>query len=126
MCAFNDKILWPWNENKSENEVQSTLITVLNEAPRHENVYKTEGRAPNIIKLTNKYEVNSHLYIPAIWYPGKESTLHIWHENWVRPKAFQYTEAKWKIPDSAGNQTSSLRLWPSRYTYQRYHDSNSK
>jgi hypothetical protein len=117
VCQRNDKTLWPRNLNKSKNKVQSTLITVLNEAPCHENVEETEGRALNMIKLTNKYGMNSHLYISAIWYPGKESTLHIWHEILVGPKACQYTEAKQKIPDSAGNQTSSLSPWPSRYTY---------
>jgi len=39
---------------------------MLNEAPCHENVQETEGRAPNIIKLTNKYGVKSHLHILAI------------------------------------------------------------
>jgi hypothetical protein len=80
--------------NKSENEAQSTLITVLNEVPRQENVQETEGGAPNIIKLAKKYEVNSHLHIPAIRYPGKKSTLHIWYETWVGPKARPCTTAK--------------------------------
>jgi len=93
---LNGKTLWPRNLNKSENKVHSTLITMLNEA-QCQNVKETEGRPPNMIKLTNKYGVNSHLHIAAIWYPGKESLLNIWHKTWVGPKACHYTEQNEKF-----------------------------